>query len=285
MPEDEIPAWVIENLKTKFPDAQQAVYKAIEENRLWEATFVSDNKKYYAALATNGVVVSYVLFGSISSDIFDSIVKKTSFPKGEFLNYRENTTQLSNSTVPELSAQYVVDAKQYLFTWYPFDNSRKKYVVRIEKYYKFNYTTNIFSNLPLNGQKLFKDNNLVQRENTTYVDESNKKRYWSVGLSADNKTVDYFLNHEGGILYSSLNFTATYNKSADFPPFAQEYIATNAQQFMNFPIQSGVKFEDNGQIGYRFILYKASPNLETYYLYFDASGKLTYLTYEALIAV
>lgn len=281
--QENIPASVIEDLKSKFPNAQQVVYKAIEEDKLWEATFISDSKKYYAALATSGVVASYILSSGISSSIFDLIVEKISFPRGSFSNFRENTRLSNTGTSPELSAKYVIDSKDYIFTWFPLDNSRKKFVIQIQDYYKFNYTTNIFNNLPPNSQKIFKNNNLAQRESTIYLNEANEKTYRSVGLSADNKTVDYLFNHNGNILYSSQNFTITYNKSADFPAFAQQYLATNETQFKNFPIQSGVKFEDNGQIGYRFILYKAYPNLETYYLYFDESGKLTFLTYEALV--
>ncbi|MPR34770.1 hypothetical protein [Salmonirosea aquatica] len=282
MTEDQIPVAAIENLKSKFPNAQEIIYKTVED-KLWEATFVENGKNYYSALDTNGVLVSYVLLNTVPSGTFSSILEKVSLPKGEFSNFRENTSVSISNNAQELSAKYTLDSTAYLFSWFPLDASRKKYVVQMRYFSKFDYTTNLVSNLPVRAQNIIKDNALIHKNARIFVNEANEKTYESLEHDAANNQLDYIFDHRGNSIYSSRNFQGTYAKTAEFPQFAQDYMAAHAQQFTNFPIQSGVKFEESGQVGYRFILYRAYPFLETYYLYFNNSGTLTYLTYEALV--
>ncbi|GAB2790004.1 hypothetical protein GCM10027275_38590 [Rhabdobacter roseus] len=285
MPEDKIPVAVVEDLKSKFPNAQDIIYKTVERDKLWEATFMENGKNYYSALGTQGVMVSYLLLTAAPSGTFASILEKVSLPKGKFSDFKENTSTSSSNNAQELTAKYTLDSTAYIFSWFPLDATRKKYVVQMRYFSKFDYTTHLVGDLPTRAQNIIKDNALIHKSARIFVNEANEKTYHSLEHDAANNQLDYLFDHRGNSIYSSRNFQGTYTKTAEFPQFAQDYMATHAQQFANFPIQSGVRFEESGQTGYRFILYRAYPFLETYYLYFNDSGTITYLTYEALVTL
>lgn len=280
-PQELVPELVISVLRDSLPGAENIVFKTVEENKLWEATYKRQSQQYYSAINRTKIIATYKLLGDTVKSVLRQATDLVSLRNAQLSEFKEKERGGNMNVSEEFSSKYLFDNQSYLLTWVPaVGNSGRSYVMNLDKFSKFGFITLDMSDLPAAVQTVYQARNLSHQGTKVYIGESNEKIFRSVG-SVGSKSYEFIFDHAGRVIYSPYNITERYNALNLIPQFAQGYI-TAKKQFEGFSLLSGEKFEEAGQVGYKFSLLKSTPFAESYFLFFDNSGNLKYLTYNVV---
>ncbi|WP_215239955.1 hypothetical protein [Dyadobacter helix] len=271
---DEIPESVLNILRTEFPESGQIRINAIEKDRVWNARLQQKADEFDVVVDRIMVLTNFRLAGDAVPAGYRRVFDSLFIGGGAYSDYRETLEFSTVTNSRDYSVKYKWNDKNYLLKWSVSGAIvGSRYDIYLYPDTDMEYLTPKLNDLPDNIQALINARQGQEfRWANVYIGSDQKKTY-KIHLSAG--TLE--LREDGSMIYSTLGKFDNNIGKEKFPATALTAIA-NDPFAVNFPRFFGEKFEDNGFIGYRALLWNDS---QQYYLYFDNSGNVVKKYYMA----
>lgn len=255
-PGTQIPETVVKVVKTKFPNADDLVFKPILEDKIWEVKLKSDAVQYSSLVDYGKIWETFKVMPDGVPPVLQESLKKTAFGDGTLSAY----TTAYFATTANNKLIYNYKGEKYSFEWagvYPNTNSSATFDLSL-----YRITTYDINDLPVAVRDTIKGRTgMTFVVGTTWVGLDDTKRYHVVANQKNGDRTDrisMFFDAAGKLQWSG---TDRFKTGAPDSSWQLEAVPTEIEQYIaGIPELAGYQFESKrihnvrGRISYYIVV-------------------------------
>ncbi len=284
-PLDGVSPDAIRAVTSRFPQAKEMIFAALEKDKVWQVNFSQQQARYRAVTNQQTVLLADQLATQTVPDSLASLVNNTVIQGGTFTDLRAETYlwyRDSSSADRFVYADYTWQGTPYTVRW-TITNIKGNitYVLEMMPYYQFEYRTVSQLDLPTSIQQSIGEQLTSFDHAMVRVDGQGKKRY---SIAGQQKTSFVNLTYDDtGTLISNSGTQQRLTSIGQLPVGIQTYIR-DAPELADFGLAgqfAGImKSANNGIDTYSVVLQKGR---QTWFLVFSSEGQLLSRSYLNLV--
>jgi YD repeat-containing protein len=228
--EETVPASAIRPVISRYPQATDLVFTALEKNQVWRVTFQQQATRYQAVTNQQLLLVAYQLTPAVSPDSLRATLKNTLIDGGTLSNIRRqdyswyrDVEPINNGSV--LLADYVWRGNTYTVRWTSADVfGQMTYRTELVSPTQLDYYTVTLADLPLPIQQSLADQQIGFTRARVQTDGQGQKLY-TLTVPQPNKTYTLTYNTAGQLLAAvTTNATQQFTSVSQLPSSIQAYL-------------------------------------------------------------